>query len=182
MFCLRGDALLTVERPSSEADGEVGNRAGRCAVVAPPCTGYLPYRLRRSHLLTTAAIDTAFTSFRSLTQSPHGAVRAALRSGRVLLPDVHVTFLKAVPLVGVQAAYGRSVLSAASFFTYVGLGLGFLASSLSLPFGLFVFICQRNSEKYIQVGCLASMVQLRPYQLASNTVELWCPGIDSYEA
>ncbi|CAL8466800.1 g6336 [Coccomyxa elongata] len=50
----------------------------------------------------------------------------------------------------IQAAYGRSVLSAASFFTYVGLGLGFLASSLSLPFGLFVFICQRNSEKYIQ--------------------------------
>ncbi|EIE26496.1 hypothetical protein COCSUDRAFT_46110 [Coccomyxa subellipsoidea C-169] len=50
----------------------------------------------------------------------------------------------------VQAAYGRSALAATSFFTYVGLGLGFLASSLSLPFGLFVLICQRNSEKYIQ--------------------------------
>jgi hypothetical protein len=51
-----------------------------------------------------------------------------------------------------QAAYGRSALAATSFFTYVGLGLGFVASSLSLPFGLFVLICQRNSEKYIQVS------------------------------
>jgi hypothetical protein len=50
-----------------------------------------------------------------------------------------------------QAAYGRSGLSATSFFTYVGLGLGFLASSLSLPFGVYVLICQRNPEKFIQV-------------------------------
>ena len=74
-------------------------------------------------------------------------------------------FLKVVSMVGLQAAYGRSVLSAASFFTYVGLGLGFLASSLSLPFGLFVFICQRNSEKYIQVGLCSS----RDYKLVYHT-------------
>jgi hypothetical protein len=51
----------------------------------------------------------------------------------------------------VQAAYGRGAIAATSFFVYVGLGLGFLASSLSLPFGLFVLVCQRNPEKYIRV-------------------------------
>ncbi|CAK0755578.1 hypothetical protein CVIRNUC_002385 [Coccomyxa viridis] len=50
----------------------------------------------------------------------------------------------------VQAAYGRSALAATSFFTYVGLGLGFLASTLSLPFGVFVLICQREPVRYIQ--------------------------------
>ena len=42
-------------------------------------------------------------------------------------------------------------MAATSFFVYVGLGLGFLGSSLSLPFGLFVLVCQRNPEKYIRV-------------------------------
>lgn len=51
-----------------------------------------------------------------------------------------------------QAAFGRGGLSATSFFTYVGLGLGFIASSLSLPFGVFVLVCQRKPEKYIQVS------------------------------
>lgn len=50
-----------------------------------------------------------------------------------------------------QAAYGRQALALSSFFTYVGLGLGFLGSSLSLPFGLYVIICQRTAERYIQV-------------------------------
>lgn len=49
-----------------------------------------------------------------------------------------------------QAAYGRQALALSSFFTYVGLGLGFLGSSLSLPFGLYVIICQRTAERYIQ--------------------------------
>ena len=50
-----------------------------------------------------------------------------------------------------QAAYGKSALAATSFFVYVGLGLGFLASTLSLPFGVFVLICQREPLRYIQV-------------------------------
>ncbi|KXZ53546.1 hypothetical protein GPECTOR_7g996 [Gonium pectorale] len=50
----------------------------------------------------------------------------------------------------VQAAYGRQALALSSFFTYVGLGLGLLGSSLSLPFGLYVIICQRTAEKYIK--------------------------------
>ncbi len=32
----------------------------------------------------------------------------------------------------------------------MGLGLGLLGSSLSLPFGLYVILCQRAAEKYIQ--------------------------------
>ena len=49
-----------------------------------------------------------------------------------------------------QAAFGRGSLSFSGFFTYVGLGLGFLGSSLSLPYGIYVLICQRNAERYIQ--------------------------------
>lgn len=49
----------------------------------------------------------------------------------------------------VQAAYGQGTLSITSFFTYVGLGLGLLGSSLALPYGLYVIICQRTMEKYI---------------------------------
>ena len=51
-----------------------------------------------------------------------------------------------------QASFGQSTLGITSFFTYVGLGLGFLGSSLALPFGLYVLICQRTSEKYVQVA------------------------------
>jgi membrane-associated protease RseP (regulator of RpoE activity) len=50
----------------------------------------------------------------------------------------------------VQAAFGVQALSLSAFFTYVGLGLGLLGSSLSLPFGLYVLICQRSAERYIQ--------------------------------
>ena len=53
--------------------------------------------------------------------------------------------------MGEQAAYGRSALAATSFFTYVGLGLGFLATTLSLPFGIFALVCQREPVRYIQV-------------------------------
>jgi len=50
----------------------------------------------------------------------------------------------------VQSAFGRQALSLSSFFTYVGLGLGLLGSSLALPFGLYVIICQRSAEQYIK--------------------------------
>jgi membrane-associated protease RseP (regulator of RpoE activity) len=48
------------------------------------------------------------------------------------------------------AAYGRDVLAFASLISYIGLGLGLLGSSLSLPFGLYVLICQREAEKNLQ--------------------------------
>uniref|UniRef100_A0A383VG94 Peptidase M50 domain-containing protein n=1 Tax=Tetradesmus obliquus TaxID=3088 RepID=A0A383VG94_TETOB len=61
----------------------------------------------------------------------------------------------------VQSAFGMQALSLSAFFTYVGLGLGLLGSSLSLPFGLYVLICQRTAEKYIQdnVSPVASQKQ-----------------------
>jgi hypothetical protein len=37
-----------------------------------------------------------------------------------------------------------------SFFTYVGLALGLLGSTLALPFGLYVLIVQREPEKFIR--------------------------------
>jgi len=48
------------------------------------------------------------------------------------------------------AAYGKTPLAFTSFVTYIGLGLGILGGSLSLPFGLYVLICQRESERNIQ--------------------------------
>lgn len=59
-------------------------------------------------------------------------------------------YCSALVIFIVQAAFGRGSLSFSGFFTYVGLGLGFLGSSLSLPYGIYVLICQRNAERYIQ--------------------------------
>lgn len=48
------------------------------------------------------------------------------------------------------SAYGQKPLTASAIFAYAGLGLGLLGSSLALPFGLFVLICQRSSEQYVR--------------------------------
>lgn len=48
------------------------------------------------------------------------------------------------------SAFGKTALALTSLASYAGLGLGILGASLSLPFGLYVLICQRTSEKYIQ--------------------------------
>ena len=53
-------------------------------------------------------------------------------------------------LRGVQGAFGRQALGVTSFFTYVGLGLGFLGSALALPFGLYILILQREPESTLQ--------------------------------
>lgn len=45
------------------------------------------------------------------------------------------------------SAYGQRPLTASAIFAYAGLGLGLLGSSLALPFGLFVLICQRDPER-----------------------------------
>jgi hypothetical protein len=49
----------------------------------------------------------------------------------------------------------------------VGLGLGFLGSSLALPFGVFVLICQRNPEKNLQVFLFPS---LHIYLISSRAI------------
>ncbi|CAL6297932.1 unnamed protein product [Bathycoccus prasinos] len=45
-----------------------------------------------------------------------------------------------------QAAFGRRVLSATSLGTYVGLTFGILGSTLSLPWLIFILICQRTPD------------------------------------
>ena len=52
-----------------------------------------------------------------------------------------------IPCPPLQAAFGRNTLAVSSLLSYVGLGLGLLGSSLALPFGLYVLICQRTAGK-----------------------------------
>lgn len=47
----------------------------------------------------------------------------------------------------VQGAFGKSALIGYGLTTYTLLGLGVLGGPLSLPWGLYVLICQRNPEK-----------------------------------
>ncbi|KAH0469214.1 hypothetical protein IEQ34_002446 [Dendrobium chrysotoxum] len=47
----------------------------------------------------------------------------------------------------VQGAFGKNVLFAFGLATYLMLGLGVLGGPLSLPWGLYVLICQRTPEK-----------------------------------
>jgi len=49
-----------------------------------------------------------------------------------------------------MAAYGRTALAFTSLSSYIGLGLGVLGNALALPFGLYLLICQRESERRIQ--------------------------------
>ena len=49
-----------------------------------------------------------------------------------------------------QSAFGRSALDWAGVLSYMGLALGVIGSTLSLPFGLFVILAQRSPERYIQ--------------------------------
>ena len=45
-----------------------------------------------------------------------------------------------------QAVFGRRALTATSLGTYLGLLFGVLGSSLSLPWALFILICQRAPD------------------------------------
>ncbi|XP_024541828.1 probable zinc metalloprotease EGY1, chloroplastic [Selaginella moellendorffii] len=47
----------------------------------------------------------------------------------------------------IQAAFGSKVLNITGLITYVLLGLGVLGGPLSLPWGLYIIIVQRSSEK-----------------------------------
>ena len=48
------------------------------------------------------------------------------------------------------SAFGRRPLNVSAIFTYAGLGLGLIGGSLALPFGLYILICEREPETYIQ--------------------------------
>ena len=49
-----------------------------------------------------------------------------------------------------QSMFGRKGLSLTSLLSYAGLGFGFLGSTLALPFGLYVLICQRTPEQFLK--------------------------------
>ena len=77
------------------------------------------------------------------------------------------------------AAYGRTVLGFTSFLSYLGLGLGLLGSSLSLPFGLYVLICQREAEKNIQddVSAVDDRRQKVAIAFAALAILILLPGL-----
>jgi membrane-associated protease RseP (regulator of RpoE activity) len=49
-----------------------------------------------------------------------------------------------------QAAFGRMALNFTSILTYVGLTLGFIGGTMSLPFGIFIILAQRAPVSYIK--------------------------------
>lgn len=78
-----------------------------------------------------------------------------------------------------QAAYGKNALAFTSLASYIGLGLGVLGSSLSLPFGLYVLICQREAERNLQdeVTEVDERRQAVALALAAAAVMVLLPGI-----
>lgn len=48
-----------------------------------------------------------------------------------------------------QAVYGRVALNFTSVLCYIGLALGVIGGTLSLPFGLFVILAQRTPERNV---------------------------------
>lgn len=80
--------------------------------------------------------------------------------------------------ISLQAAYGKNALAFSSLASYVGLGLGVLGSSLALPFGLYVLICQRESERNVQdeVTEVDDRRQALALALAAAAVLVLLPG------
>ncbi|KAK4777465.1 hypothetical protein SAY87_017652 [Trapa incisa] len=62
----------------------------------------------------------------------------------------------------VQGAFGRSALVGFGLTTYTMLGLGVLGGPLSLPWGLYVLICQRSPEK----PCLNDVTEVGTWRKA----------------
>ncbi|XP_010553794.1 PREDICTED: probable zinc metalloprotease EGY1, chloroplastic isoform X2 [Tarenaya hassleriana] len=62
----------------------------------------------------------------------------------------------------VQGAFGKNALVVSGLATYVMLGLGVLGGPLSLPWGLYVLICQRTPEK----PCLNDVTEVGTWRKA----------------
>lgn len=94
----------------------------------------------------------AFFSFFSLLASHfffHNAHLFFYSRRRCALTTTALNLLPVGQLDGgriAQAAFGRRVLSATSLGTYLGLTFGILGSTLSLPWLLFIVICQRTPD------------------------------------
>ncbi|PKA45828.1 hypothetical protein AXF42_Ash018379 [Apostasia shenzhenica] len=68
----------------------------------------------------------------------------------------------------VQGAFGKNVLFSFGLATYLLLGLGVLGGPLSLPWGLYVLICQRSPEK----PCLNDVSEVGPWRQTALLVTI----------
>ena len=118
-----------------------------------------PAVLFRSSLLlgTVSSALLPATATASATSAAAGAslvlVHPAFIAGWCGLTTCALTGLPVGSLDGgkaVGAAWGQAALAATSLFSYLGLGLGFLGSSLSLPYGLLVIFTSRSPERVIR--------------------------------
>lgn len=69
----------------------------------------------------------------------------------------------------VQGAFGKGALSGFGLTTYTLLGLGVLGGPLSLPWGLYVLICQRSPEK----PCLNDVTEVGTWRKTVLTVAIF---------
>ncbi|XP_031271477.1 probable zinc metalloprotease EGY1, chloroplastic [Pistacia vera] len=69
----------------------------------------------------------------------------------------------------VQGAFGRNALVGFGLTTYTLLGLGVLGGPLSLPWGLYVLICQRTPEK----PCLNDVTEVGTWRKAFVTAAIF---------
>ncbi|KAL0334404.1 UNVERIFIED_CONTAM: putative zinc metalloprotease EGY1, chloroplastic [Sesamum angustifolium] len=67
-----------------------------------------------------------------------------------------------------QGAFGKNTLIASGLATYTLLGLGVLGGPLSLPWGLYVLICQRDPEE----PCLNDVTEVGTWRKAVVTVAI----------
>lgn len=68
----------------------------------------------------------------------------------------------------VQGAFGKSALIGFGLITYTLLGLGVLGGPLSLPWGLYVLICQRTPEK----PCLNDVTEVGTWRKALLSITI----------
>lgn len=66
----------------------------------------------------------------------------------------------------VQGAFGKNALTGFGLTTYALLGLGVLGGPLSLPWGLYVLICQRTPEK----PCLNDVSEVGTWRRTAVTI------------
>lgn len=69
----------------------------------------------------------------------------------------------------IQGAFGKNALFVFGLTTYVMLGLGVLGGPLSLPWGLYVLICQRAAEK----PCLNDVSEVGTWRKTAVTVAVF---------
>ncbi|XP_057824800.2 probable zinc metalloprotease EGY1, chloroplastic isoform X3 [Cryptomeria japonica] len=69
----------------------------------------------------------------------------------------------------IQAAFGKNALVGFGLTTYALLGLGVLGGPLSLPWGLYILICQRSPEK----PCLNDVSEVGSWRRTALTIAIF---------